>query len=156
MPFLADTGESFSISEVGSETHKTWAGDFRVKVRLSWRDQLQQDQIRRELIGKDPEHASQDAIAMALIVSELQVRVIDGPEWWRDTRGGLDFYDDNVILKIYEECKRVVAGTVEQVAKEKEADVAVLKEIKKAQDEVMNTPVPGPRRKNKVTPPPEV
>jgi hypothetical protein len=43
---------------VGETLHRrdlTWTGEFRAKKRLSHRDQLLKDQVRRELLGGQPE-----------------------------------------------------------------------------------------------------
>ena len=59
-------------------------------------------------MGADAQNASPDAVAMAVILAELSVRITDAPAWWRESKGGLEMADDNVITAIYENVRKIV------------------------------------------------
>jgi hypothetical protein len=146
MASFAPEGDTFDVMETGESTGKMHAGTFRVKLRLSWRDQLQQDKMRRELLGADANNANPDAVAQAIILSELSVRVMEAPEWWVKGKGGLDLYDDNVISKVYEETRKLVNAIELEKAKEADEARAEIKDIKAKSDEAI--PVP-PKKANR-------
>lgn len=121
----------FSISVDGDSTGEKWIGEFTVKTRLSHRDQMRRDQIRRELLGDArPDMASPRALNQAGIFSDLQVRIVDAPRWWLEAANGIDLLDDNVVGEVYgkalEEESKVLAG----LKKEGEQAVKDLKEEK--------------------------
>lgn len=135
MATFTPTGEIFSISLVGDATRTTWAGQFTVKTKLSWRDQLQMDKLRREFLGPDAQGASPDAIAQAVILAELSVRVIEAPQWWFESKGGLEMCDDNVLTTIYEKTREVVIAADKQVEEEGEQARKELGAVKRAKED---------------------
>lgn len=96
-------GVQFEISVVGEETLETFTGKFRAKERYSWQDQLNIDRYRRELLGANMAEATVDVYKRATIVAELAAYLTEAPQFWKESRGGLDLIDDNVVGKVYEE-----------------------------------------------------
>jgi hypothetical protein len=111
MAVFTPVGETFSLNVVGDATKTTWAGEFTVKTKLSWRDQLNMDKMRRELLGPDPQGASQDAVAQAVILSELAARLTDAPKWWTESKGGIINDADKVVEDEGEEARVQLAET---------------------------------------------
>lgn len=95
-------GVQFDIHVVGEETNETFTGKFRAKEKLSWADQLAIDRYMRELLGPLGNEASLVIKKRAEIISELNARLTESPDWWKDARGGLDVVDDNVVLAVYD------------------------------------------------------
>lgn len=120
--------EKFTVDVVGDVTGKTWKGLFTTKLRLSHRDQLRQDEIRRELLGKGAEHASQRALNQAEIFSFLTIHITAAPSWWEQNGGGLDLDDDNVVGEIFQAVVSAKAEAMKQLQGEAETAVAKLKE----------------------------
>lgn len=110
----------FSIHILGETTERTWAGEFRAKKRLSHRDHLRKDQVRRTLLGGEPGIPSDRAEQTARIFSELAVRLTQAPPWWTDANGGVDLEDDNVIVRVHDEAIRIENEAIE--AKKKRAE----------------------------------
>lgn len=100
-------GAVFEIHIIGEETGELFMGTFRAKEKLSWSDQLAIDRLRRELLGPLGHEADVVTQNRALIISELTFRLTETPEWWKNSRGGLDLIDNNVILIVYEKTKEV-------------------------------------------------
>lgn len=111
----------------GDETGKTYIGEFEVRVRLSHRDELRLDQVRRELLGTSPEHASSDAAARARVFATLRVRLVDYPDWWAASGFGLDLLDENVIVELYEQSIRVANEARQKTLDDGEEAVKVLR-----------------------------
>lgn len=97
-----NTETSFSISVKGETTGDDYKGNFSVKTRLSHRDQLNRDRIRRDLLGEDAASASPRAHTQAEVFSQLAVRVTKSPSWWSDNANGLDLMDDAPVKAVYD------------------------------------------------------
>lgn len=129
---------AFTLHVVGETTERTWAGEFRAKRRLSHRDHLRKDQVRRELLGGQPGVATERALSTAMILSELAVRLTKTPEWWAEEGNGLDLDDDNVIGTVYNEALKIEAEAAESKKKKAEkiqADMRKEAEEREAEEE---------------------
>jgi hypothetical protein len=128
---MADTNsEKFSIDVTGDVTGKPWKGVFKTKLRLSHRDQLKQDEIRRDLLGAKPEAATPRAHNQAEIFSTVLIHLVEVPEWWTINGNGLDLEDDNVIAEVYGnivEKKSEAAKKLKGDAEAAKADLAKVK-----------------------------
>lgn len=111
---------SFTIDIIGDFTGEKWVGQFEVKPRLSYRDQLKEDQIRRELLGKDSEHAGEDARNYSRLFSGLSVRLVKTPKWWVEYNNGLDLTDQNLIVEIYTKTMDIVKAAAEETVERAE------------------------------------
>lgn len=134
MAIFTPETETFQFSAVGEASKTTWAGEFAVKTKLSWRDQLQMDKARRELLGPDAQGASPDAVAQAVILSELGVRIVKSPVWWTESNRGLDLVDDNVLTEIFQKVRAIIAGLDNATAKEVETARQELTEVRRAKE----------------------
>lgn len=120
----------FEIKETGDITGEQWFGSFAAKQRLSYRDQLKRDQIRRDLLGTDAANATQLARSQAEIFSELAVRLTKAPSWWTEAGNGLDLTDDNVVLAVYRSAMKVEQDALEELKKKSEEAKKALAEKK--------------------------
>jgi hypothetical protein len=123
----------FTVADEGETTGTLWHGKFKAKKRLSLRDQLQRDKIRRELLGGSSEGTDDRALSIAYVFSELAVRLTETPDWWKEQGGGLDMEDANIVTKVYDAAMKVEADAIaERKGKTKVAEI----EIKAHQDKV--------------------
>lgn len=93
---------SFTINIIGDTTGENYRGVFEVRTRISHRDNLREDEIRRTLLGTNPTTATPRAANTAEVFSQLHNRIVKAPTWWTGSDGGQDLEDDNVIAAIYE------------------------------------------------------
>ncbi len=114
---------SFEVRVDGEVTGEIWTGTFMAKKRLSHRDQLKKDLVRRELLGGAVGPATERANSTAMILSELAVRITKAPKWWTAMGDGLDFQDDNVISAVYDAAMAVERDAAE--AHKKKAEKAI-------------------------------
>lgn len=122
----------FSVNVVGDATGQQFRGDFEAKVRLSFRDEIERDKIRRAIIGPDPDNAGPRTKNQAFIVADLQVRLTKTSPWWQSANGGLDLEDDNVLLAIFEAATKIEKDAADEI--KKKAEVAE-KELRKLAEE---------------------
>lgn len=93
--------ESFHVNVVGELSGESYMGKFTVRTRMSFKDALTRDSVRRNLLGASPETASVRANSVADVFSELAVRVVEAPSWWTNSDNGIELVDDNVVAEIY-------------------------------------------------------
>jgi hypothetical protein len=126
----ADVGvEEFVVSAKGETTEETRKGVFKVKTRLSHRDRLTQDRIRRELLGgaDGGPRPSDRSIVMAEVFSQLAVRVVSAPSWWTDNGNGMDLEDDSIVSEVYDKAMAPEKRRQEKIRKQAEEAQADLK-----------------------------
>lgn len=132
-----DNDAPFSISVEGESTGEKWVGDFRAKKRLSHRDQLNKDAMRRELLGSQPGVPTERAMSTAMIISELTVRLTKAPKWWEAKGNGIDLEDDSVIGAVFD--KAMAVEKEDQEARKAKA-AAAQAELKAEADKAAATP----------------
>jgi len=133
---MAQPTFSFVLDIIGDNTGEKLVGNFDAKLRLSHRDQLNKDQLRRQIVGDKPDQATKDSMMRAEILSHLSLSLVDSPKWWKESSGGLDLYDDNVIFDLYDLVVKGQSKAIEEVIKKGEEAKADLKKVvtKKAAD----------------------
>lgn len=114
---MADYTTQFTIDEKGDVTGKDYAGVFTVKTRLTHNDRFKQDAIKRGLLGGDPTTASPQAQSMAEAFSQISIRVIDAPDWWKQSDGGTQLADFSVITSIYTKAIEAENAEIDKVVK---------------------------------------
>jgi hypothetical protein len=118
---MTSNSEKFSIDVEGETTGKTWKGVFGTKLRLSHKDELRQDEIRRELLGKNPMGVSVRANNIAEVFSFVLIHLTQVPQWWEMNGNGLDLEDDNVVRALYEKILDLKVAAQEKLKAEAEA-----------------------------------
>lgn len=92
-------------------------GKFKVKVKLSYRDILNMDAIRRQLLGPQGGDADGMAALISQGVAKIRVHALETPSWWRDADNGLDFEDINVVLTVLTELNKVEKDYLDDIQK---------------------------------------
>lgn len=102
------------VDVTGNETGQRFEGKFVVKTKISNREALKEDEVRRNILGQNPQHAGEYAWGIASMIAWLAVRLTDSPTWWKEAGGGVDLLDDNVLTTVHD--KAVKAVTDEKAA----------------------------------------
>jgi hypothetical protein len=110
----------FVVSVTGDTTGEKFEGKFKVRTRLSFRDQLRRDEIRRTILGVGADAAYARASSAADMFGELSVRVIESPTWWKNADNGLDLADDNVLSEVYKKALKAEKDLVDSLTKQGE------------------------------------
>ncbi len=126
---MSDNTEQFTISVVGDVSGEKFFGIFKAKKCLTHRDRLNQDRVRRELLGTlNPDGASVGAHSIAEAISQITVRLTDSPPWWQGSSNGIDLVDGNVITEIYTSVIKIENDQIEAVKKAAQEAEKTLKE----------------------------
>jgi hypothetical protein len=127
----SDNEKTFNINMEGETTKEKFVGSFTCKLRLSHRDSITKDNLRRTLLNGAPDTAGGRAASLAFLSSELAVRIVKSPNWYSGSDNGLDLEDDNVLAKIYELCTKAEKEAFEALHGKAEEAIPVIKaEIK--------------------------
>lgn len=117
----------FTVTVKGETTGRSFEGLFEAKVKLSHREVIKEDEIRRNVLGVNPNEAGPYAASIAGAVAYLTVRLTRSPDWFKQSNNGLDLEDENVLVAVNNSA--VAAIAVERDAHIKEAELAQ-KELK--------------------------
>lgn len=100
---------TFSINTRGEISGETFAGSFDIRTKLSLRDTLREDEIRRTILGAYPAGASPDSLNIAAASAYLAVRVASAPKWWTESNHGIDLVDPNVFNEVINKASEEVS-----------------------------------------------
>ena len=129
---MANIPVEFSVSVTGEVTGETFKGVFKAVPRLSHRDNLRRDQLRRDLLGGRPEDASPDALNVSLVFSKIWCHVVESPSWWKDSGNGVNLLDETPVAAVFDNVARIEREAIQAVqdAAKKKAEEAA-EELKK-------------------------
>jgi hypothetical protein len=135
MALKGDNTFTFSIAEIGESTGEKFNWAFTAKLRLSIRDTINKDAQRRFIIGDRPETAAQDTLMRAEILAHLSVSITESPKAWRESNNGLDLFDDNIIVKMYEAVQDAQLKATQEAQKAGEEAKEKLRKVARKKDE---------------------
>lgn len=106
----------FTIDVNGETTNEHYMGLFKIRPRLTHRELLAQDQVRRDLLGPKGEEASAQAVGSAMIFAKIWAHMVSAPDWWTRASKGLDLFDEAPVLAVYDAIvdaeKKAIAAVV--------------------------------------------
>lgn len=102
-------------------------GKFKINVKLSYREILAMDALRRQLLGPLSGEADGMATLIASAVAKIRTHAIETPGWWKDAGQGMDFDDLGVVLTILEEIQKIEKSHLEDLQKAAEKAAEALK-----------------------------
>jgi len=100
---LPKNESSFYFKHEGKLTRRNYEGDFKVKCLLSLADQRVLE-IEKSQLTVDLSNPTENLSAIGSIVANLRVRVIDAPDWFKQSIRSLDILDEEVLFEIYSKC----------------------------------------------------
>jgi hypothetical protein len=110
---LPSMEHTFKISVKGTESGRTFEGEFTYR-RPRIKEQLEADKWRNKMAGDAKEEGTS---FLYTILSMLRFNIVQAPEWWDGSDKGMELYDLNVILAIYEEIKKFETKWREEIEK---------------------------------------
>ena len=79
---------------------KKYEGLFTVHCILNMR-QKHAIEVQKTRLLMDMANPTDELKAQALLLSNLRIRIIDGPEWWKQSDGGLNIIDDDALFALF-------------------------------------------------------
>lgn len=93
----------FDFDHTGEITGKKYEGQFTVKCMLSMADKRAVE-IERSRITADLMNPTGNLSALGTVVSNLRARVIESPDWYKQSIITLDLLDEEVLYELYAKC----------------------------------------------------
>lgn len=91
----------FDLYGVGEDTNTTYMGIFKVKTIVTPYDYIRADRLYRELLGQvNPHLASKEAQNYAFALSQLKVRVLESPDFFKNKDIDGAHLDRNILIQI--------------------------------------------------------
>lgn len=122
----------FNIKVVGETTGEEYVGTFKVKPILHQADQLARDALMRDLLSGKTEGASPRAVSQALLLAEIQIRAVETPAFWKESKNGLTLYDEAVMSTVYDRIQEVERDWRADIKKKHDAARGDLEKMPKA------------------------
>lgn len=97
---LPKNEKSFLLNHVGEITGRKYEGTFTVKCILNVADKRRLE-IEKSAISADLLNPTDNLSAISIVVANLRVRVINAPDWFKQSIQTLDFIDEDVMFEIY-------------------------------------------------------
>jgi hypothetical protein len=97
---LPSNESTFDVDVKGDTTLKEYKGQFTCRCVLTMGQKHALELEKSRLLGSYT-NPTDDLIGIAVIFSNLRQKLIDGPEWWKQSSGGTTINDENVLLEIY-------------------------------------------------------
>jgi hypothetical protein len=92
-----------------------YEGNFTIKCRLTVAEKYAAELEKTRLQG-DTSNPSPGLSGMAIALSSLRSRVIDGPNWWKQGLG-LSIEDEDALVELYSKVEEVAAEWTSEVKK---------------------------------------
>lgn len=107
------------VNATGEITGEQYTGKFTFKTRLSHKERMQIDTLRRQILGPQPEGAvpSPRALSAAQIFANLAVRTLDAPSFWKNSDNGMDLADDDLVSAVYDAAIKAEEDEIQKVRK---------------------------------------
>lgn len=98
-----ETTKIKELSITGESTGDTYNGSFTFNVTTTLRIESASDLRRRQIIGPCPDGTPPSNLlqSKAFMIGEIDSRLIEEPDFWKNGGGGMDIPDANVTLEVY-------------------------------------------------------
>ena len=91
-----------SVDIVGDTTLKKYEGQFTVRCILTAGQRHIMELEKSRLLGSSP-NPTDALVGLAEVLATIRAKVIDAPEWWKQSVGGSTLSDENVLMHLYKE-----------------------------------------------------
>ena len=90
----------FHFECLGATFGKKYEGRFTVLCALTIGQKHGLALEKTRLLGNYP-NPTDDLAGFAVILANLRAKVIDGPDWWKQSDGGSTLDEENVLIELY-------------------------------------------------------
>jgi len=132
---VPDTFHTFQIDMVGSVTKKRFVGDFVCKIP-TMKDQSLIAKYEAMLNGEFPVYLNNGVLKLHKWIAYCKYTLTDIPKFWRDSDGGFELRDPNVVEAVYQQVLDFETKWYEEIwgVKELEAEIESEKAEEKKED----------------------
>ena len=97
---LPSKEKTFDFEHIGGDTGKKYEGRFTVLcvLNVGQKHALALEKTRLQGNYANP---TDDLAGLAIILANLRAKIVDSPEWWKQSNGGAGLDDEDVIVLLY-------------------------------------------------------
>jgi hypothetical protein len=97
---LPKNEEQIEIDIIGDTTFKKYQGQFTIRCVLSAGQRHSMELEKSRLMGMSPQ-PTDALVGLAEVLGTLRAKVVEAPEWWKQSLGGSQLNDENVLMELY-------------------------------------------------------
>lgn len=113
---------TFSVKLKGEKTKTSYEGAFTVKCLLTIAE-MSDLGLKIDEYSRGSTTLIQGVALLIRALAELEVRIIKAPSWWKDSNGGRDLMDTNVVYEVFNkalDAEKIFDGRIKEITKEEE------------------------------------
>ncbi len=99
MKKLPDIVKYYDLNCIGDITQNNYRGGFRFKVILTHDERFKIERAYKQMLPNDI-GVNQEITIRAAGIAELEQRIVEAPQWWKDARNGRDLVDSSPIYDL--------------------------------------------------------
>src|ERR1035437_9147173 len=115
---LPSNESTFEVELVGDTTFKKYDGQFTCRCVLTMGQKHALELEKNRLLGNHANPTS-DLEGIAIIFANLRAKIVNSPEWWKQSLGGAAISDENVLIELFNKVEKA-----EQEWRQKVKDLA--------------------------------
>lgn len=100
---LPKNEKSFEFNHIGEITGKKYEGTFTVRCVLN-AGQKRTLEIEKSALSADLSNPTGNLSALSTVIANLRVRIINAPDWFKQSIVSLDLLDEEVLFELYGKC----------------------------------------------------
>lgn len=93
--------KTFDFEHEGTDTGKKYDGRFTVICNLNVGQKHAMALEKTRLLGSYL-NPTDDLAGLAVVLSSLRIKIVDGPEWWKQSAGGAIIEDESALVELYQ------------------------------------------------------
>ena len=97
LPKIESVFEFDFVSEIGQK----YQGTFTVLSVLDIGQKHRLELEKTKLLG-NYQSPTDGLVGITIILAALRIKIIDGPDWWKQSRGGYDVKDEDALVALYD------------------------------------------------------
>ena len=99
---LPKNERTFVFEELGEATQTTYPGEFTVLCIPDMRAR-RAIEIEKSRLSADVANPTDNLAGLSIILANLRVRILSGPQWWEESLGGFNVMDENILVTLYDQ-----------------------------------------------------
>jgi hypothetical protein len=100
---LPKNEKSFHYKRLGEKTGREYEGTFTTRCVLNFQEKRLLE-IEKSTITADLSNPTSNLSAIAEVVANLRIRLVEAPDWFKQCIRSLDLLDEEIYFEIYGKC----------------------------------------------------
>lgn len=97
---LPSKEKTFTFEHIGEDTGRKYEGQFTVRcvLNVGQKHALALEKTRLQGSYTNP---TDDLAGLAIILANLRAKIVEAPEWWKQSQGGATVEDESALVVLY-------------------------------------------------------